>query len=537
MEDTRVELIQELDDWEKSEIDAVTMMWMYGGAGTGKTALLLTFADLCKRYGRVVGAFFASNRIANCGDGDRIVATLAIQLIESLPSTKSYVYKAIRKDRHLFTKGREVQISKLIIEPIKKVARFSRFLKALRVRSYPSLIIIDGLDEVTGKDVQSDIIRIIGDAMKDIRLPLRFLIASRPEPHIVDAVGQLQSHFPGHVSKINLSEDALARRDIEVYLRKKLAEARSMHPEVPPDWPGPEIVSQLADKASGHFIYATTVMAYIITRYCCPDERLGIIRGLLRAPPGDAPFAQLDFLYTHITSNANNRHGILKVLGQLLIARNMLSEHDILGSPANSSSPKRLEAILRLKPGDIRRILTDMHSLLKIGSSHEDIKILHASFPDFLFDPLRSKDFIINTAEACVELGLGYIRTICNLSCTSELQLQRTTLTFVLCFRIISSVANFVHFEEAGTFERLVGSAVKYCTEAGLGGQLSEGLNRVLSQYELFVYSAPWKRHPATLTLKKIYTLLAVGFFKSLCALQANLLLGKWISQSPRIRC
>ena len=433
MEDTRVELIQELDDWEKSKVDAATMMWMYGGAGTGKTALLLTFADLCKQYGRAVGAFFVSNRIATCGDGDRIVATLAIQLMKSLPSTKSYIYKAIREDRHLFTKGREVQMSKLIIEPIKKVERFYRFLKKLRVRSYPRLIIIDGLDEVTGKDVQSDLIRIIGGAMQDIRLPLRFLIASRPEPHIVDAVGQLQSHFSWRVSQIDLSEDAMARRDIEVYLRRRFVEARSMHPEVAADWPGPDIISQLADKASGHFIYAATVMAYIITRYRSPEERLSIIRGLLRAPPGDTPFAQLDFLYTHITSNANNRHGILKVLGQLLVARNMLSEHDILGSPANSSSPKRLEAILRLKPGDIRRILTDMHSLLKIGSNDEDIKILHASFPDFLFDPLRSKDFIINTTEARVELGLGYIRAICNPSCMSKLQLQCTVLTFAVC--------------------------------------------------------------------------------------------------------
>jgi len=90
MEDTRVELSRELDDWEKSDIDAATMMWAHGGAGTGKTALLLTFADFCKLHGRSAGAFFASNRIANCGDGDRIVATLAIQLMEALPSTKRY---------------------------------------------------------------------------------------------------------------------------------------------------------------------------------------------------------------------------------------------------------------------------------------------------------------------------------------------------------------------------------------------------------------------------------------------------------------
>src|SRR6188768_2143071 len=73
MEETRVELAQELDDWEKSSIGAATMKWVFGGAGEGKTALLLTFADLCKRHKRSVGAFFASNRIADCSDGSRII--------------------------------------------------------------------------------------------------------------------------------------------------------------------------------------------------------------------------------------------------------------------------------------------------------------------------------------------------------------------------------------------------------------------------------------------------------------------------------
>jgi len=113
----------------------------------------------------------------------------------------------------------------------------ARFLETVTFgfMSYPTLIVIDGLDEITGKEVQSDIIRIIGDTMQDIRLPLRFLVASRPEPHIVDAVKDLQSRFEGRVSQINLSEDTMARRDIEVYLRRKFAEVRSMHPEVPPD--------------------------------------------------------------------------------------------------------------------------------------------------------------------------------------------------------------------------------------------------------------------------------------------------------------
>ena len=173
MEETRVELGQELDDWEKNPIDAVTMKWVLGGAGEGKTALLLTFADLCRQHKRSVGAFFASNRIAGCSDGNRIVPTLAVQLMQALPSTAKYIDRALRDDPLLLSKGREVQMNALIVEPIKRIERMTRFLTTITfgLITYPTLIVIDGLDEVTGKDIQVDFIKIIGNTMKDIRLP------------------------------------------------------------------------------------------------------------------------------------------------------------------------------------------------------------------------------------------------------------------------------------------------------------------------------------------------------------------------------
>jgi len=80
------------------------------------------------------------------------------------------------------------------------------------------------------------------------------------------------------------------------------------------------------------------------------------------------------------------------------------------------------------------------------------------------------------------------------------------------------SAATFISLEQAGTFEQNVGSAVKYCTEAGLSRQLSEEFKNadIFRQYELLIHSEPWKRHPATLTLKKIYALLMVLFFRLL---------------------
>ena len=412
MEGTRVELGDELDDWEKCLLDAATMMWVSGGTGMGKTALLLTFADLCRKHGRSVGAFFASNRIASCSDGNRIFATLALQLMENLPSTKRYISKALRDDPHLFSKGREVQMTKLIVEPIKKVARVARLLKTIGLRSYPTLIVIDGLDEIEGKDVQIDIIRIIGNAMKNVRLPLRFLVASRPEPHICQAIDKLRSQFPqDRVSTIDLREDALARRDIQRYFNVKFQEVRDMHPELSDDWPGTDIIMQLVDKASGQFIYATTIMLYIMSPYYSSDDRLAIIRGLMAKPTGDTPYHNLDELYSHIVRKATRREDILQIMA-LLIVLNALSSS--LNTAASNStvqlcSPRRLNEILGFKQGEVRRCLTDMHSLIDIEEDDRNMRIYHKSFPDFLLDRSRSHEFHINWIDQVYDRVYSFI--------------------------------------------------------------------------------------------------------------------------------
>ena len=403
MEETRVELRAELDDWEKSPIDAATMKWVLAGAGEGKTALLLTFADLCRQQKRSVGAFFASNRIADCSDGNRIVATLAVQLMRALPSTAKYINRAIRDDPHLLSKGREVQMNALIVEPIKRIAKITRFLAAITfgLKAYPTLVVIDGLDEVNGKDIQTDIIRIIGNMMKNVRLPLRFLVASRPEPHIVDAINTIRSQLPKNcVSIMDLREDTLVHRDIRRYFQVKFEEVRAKDIDLPQDWPGEDVIDQLVDKASGQFIYAATIMPYIMFEYHSPAKRLAVIRGLLEKPPGDEPYQNLDELYSLIVRNANRRVDMLRIMALfILINRLIATANAPAGTFARLCSPQKLGDILGFEKGDVRRCLRDMHSVVNVRDDSLDIQIYHKSFPDYLLDPTRSNEFFIKVED------------------------------------------------------------------------------------------------------------------------------------------
>jgi len=53
----------------------------------------------------------------------------------------------------------------------------------------------------------------------------------------------------------------------------------------------------------------------------------------------------------------------------------------------------------------------DVHSVVNCRGDYHDIQIYHKSFPDFLLDPSRSKDFAVNTEDAHVSLFSHLILT------------------------------------------------------------------------------------------------------------------------------
>jgi len=413
MEGTREAIIQEILDWLKKVTKSPSILWLRGPAGHGKTALEFTIAEICKREGLLIGSFFFSNRIANCSDGSLLFATLAAQLIQAFPKTKRYIDKAIRNDPHIFDKALETQMKALIVEPIQRIATMTRILDAVTFgwMSYPTLIVIDGLDECVGLDVQDEIIRIIGDLVQQVGLPFRFLIASRPEPNLCKAFDKLQSRLSkDSLSTLLLTEDALTRRDIRIYFEGKFSELRAQYSYLPAEWPGPDTIMRLVDKASGQFVYATTIIMYISSADDRPDDRLDVILKLLDTPAGDAPYAPLDQLYSYIVLSVKHRREVLLILGQLILAKEMANEEDILGS----NSQRRIEVILNFRVGDVKRLLNSMHSVIDIG---DNLKLLHASFHDFLLDPSRSNDFVVKLPEARRMLELAYIRAICSPPC------------------------------------------------------------------------------------------------------------------------
>jgi len=378
--------------WEEG-LDAF-IMWVYGPAGAGKSAIAQTIAEMCEEEMILLASFFFSRNDPSRSNVNPLIATIAYQITLNLPHVREAILGAIERDPLIFTKSLAVQFKSLIVAPLQPLAEAGFFGEPTARR----LVIIDGLDECSDPKVQENILEVLGNAQRQHRLPLIFFFASRPEQHISLAFST--GILPNITTCIALDESYLPDEDIRLFLTDKFQGIRSTHrlrTYIPPQWPLPDVLNQLVRNSSGQFIYASTVIHYVSSIRHKPTDRLDIVLAI-RPPQKDLPFAELDALYSHIFTSVEEIEPVLEILSLFLI------------SAPFPPSPPTIEEFLFLQPGDVELYLGDLSSLVNIVPEQE-IKILHASLADFLLDHTRSKEFWINPrsrhtmfARRCLQL-------------------------------------------------------------------------------------------------------------------------------------
>ena len=369
--------------WIKWEEDLNSfIMWVYGPAGAGKSAIAQTIAEMCEEEMILLASFFFSRNDPSRSTAKRLIATIAYQITLNLPQVRDAILGAIGQDPLIFSKSLAVQVKSLIAVPLQPLVEAGFFKDPLSRR----LVIIDGLDECSDPKVQQSIVDVLANAQRQHQLPLIFLYASRPEQHI--ALPFSTGILLNVTVRIALDESYLPDEDIQLYLSDKFQDIKSTHrlrAYIPPQWPLPDVLKKLVTKSSGQFIYASTVIRYVSSIRHKPMDRLDIIFGI-RPPQKDLPFAELDALYRHILAGVEDIEPILEILSFLFFCSpNILTRW---GSP-------QIEEFLSLQPGDVELYLGDLSSLVNVGSN-QGIYVLHASLTDFLIDPTRSKELWIN---------------------------------------------------------------------------------------------------------------------------------------------
>jgi hypothetical protein len=368
-----------------SETDAF-ILWLHGPAGAGKTAIARRVAELCEAQGLLLASFLFFRSDPKRNTMKPLVANITYSVARVIPITNELIKIAIEADPLILTYSIEVQLTKLVLEPLRFLADQGHFLSG----NFPRLVVIDGLDECLDKDGQTNLIQFLASAVVRNQLPLKFLIVSRPEAHIKLAVALASQRTT--FSHLELNDDFLPDEDIRRFLTDKLHEIKTCHPfrlGIPSFWPSKQQMDELIRKASGQFIYASLVVRFVKSACDSPMRQLDIVLGLRPPIDHDLPFAELDTLYRFILSRAKQLDLVLLILG----VRYTLERHCSVWRLTT------MENVLGLEDGDISIYLSPLNSLLKIDPRrHPPITFHHSSFSDFLCNPERSG------TDYCIEL-------------------------------------------------------------------------------------------------------------------------------------
>ena len=360
-----------------------------------------------------MASFFWSRSAAGRNNEERLIASLAYQLLTAIPHLRHLIEEAIATDPYIFTRSLAAQMESLIIHPMKRAFENNR--KGRVDFESPKVIILDGLDECATQEAQQSILRVIADSVRKFPIPICFLIASRPEKAIRDSFND--QPFLTITARLVLDDRYHPDDDIKLFLVesfesvKRTHELRSLLPRV---WPTDDEIDQLVRKSSGQFIYAATVVKFVKSSRGRPNEQLDIILGTAAAADA-APFAELDGLYCRIFSLVSKDH--------LPRALEVLSVAFLVETYGEHLTARRIETILSYRRGELQLILMDLHSVLYVpvlkSEDDEDefdeenkLRVLHASLQDFLMDASRSREFYIDEGKAHARIAQHFLRYI-----------------------------------------------------------------------------------------------------------------------------
>ena len=394
---TRVAVIQRIINWIIGDIAFATLIfWLYGAAGAGKSSIAHTLAERCSMDGWLLATFFFWKSATERNTVDRFAATIAYQVSRAIPALHPLIEDAVESDPMIFHHSVDVQLDKLIIEPLHRLHSLDHDF-----RDCPFVIIIDGLDECQGDLVQSGLVKSLTTAFLRSPFIVRIFITSRPEI-------QLQSRFNSspmqpHLSRLALSDKYSPEKDIYRFLKDSFKAMRQDHPlasHIPLSWPGPKILREIAQKSSGQFIFASTTLKYVCGEPSeLPTRRLDVIRQL-QPPRGeeDLPYAELNFLYNYVLSKVRGIERVMQILGLLFIL-----------NPYTIHSTTSVDEFLFWTPGETQACLSQLASVIECNADSE-IDILHASLQDFLCDPSRSRQFYLCRESVLSNIALLGLR-------------------------------------------------------------------------------------------------------------------------------
>ena len=357
---TRDTIIKDIIQWVNSPNGDFPRMFLLSGmAGTGKSAIAHTVAELCHMQKRL-GSFYCFDRADQVNRRpNNLLSTIALDIADVDQHWKMSLYNIVKGDRSLRTTGSATkQFENFILEPAKAMVTVG-----------PILVIIDALDESAEGKSRKDLLDTLAEGISDLPSNFRILVTTHPEPDIVSTFKNNQ-----HIvhKSMNTIDEASTKDDITLFVENYLSDVSSLEKE----WPDKRWRQMLVDSSQGLFQWASTACRAI-------KDPKGVLPETERLSRFMKPSAsRLDALYSEALGQAFHGRDKADVSYCKLVMGRVLATKEPLSISAHSE--------LQNDKG-VEIILPQLGSFLS-GVDRQDtpIRPLHASFFEFLTDQNRS---------------------------------------------------------------------------------------------------------------------------------------------------
>ncbi|KAF9542082.1 WD40 repeat-like protein [Agrocybe pediades] len=377
---TREQILDDLRTWVKDS-QGSKVFWMNGMAGTGKTTILYSFCEWLEENKRLAGNFFCSRASTSCRDLNNIVRSIAYQLAHYSPAFRSQLCEILEEKQNPHTLNVGEQFKWVMAMPLEN---------SKDAIPDGAIIVVDALDECGDVSATALFLKVLMSYAT--RLPIKFLVASRPEPVILK--NMQTPNFSPSILRLHDIEQSLVEADIRLYLQEALF---TMSPS-----PSAGVIERLTRRSGKLFIYAATVARYINPedKVVNSKTRLDTVLGI-SSSSASLQEQELDKLYTTILLSAFDKDNFEEE--ELKVASLVLRTAICAIEPMTT---RTMSKILALRQEDVLSTLSRLQSVLHVqGGLSGLVSVLHASFPDFLLNEARSREFYCNVVEHNTKLA------------------------------------------------------------------------------------------------------------------------------------
>jgi len=375
MQGTRVKLLNDVLALLKSHTSP-HIVWIAGMAGTGKTSIALTLCRMLWLDESVFlgGSFFCSRSAGSVERTDvkRIIPTLATLLARQHPWFTTCLARQISETPDVAHWSVRSQIEHLIERPLAELAR----------ATYTGHIVfvIDALDECNNHSLLGELINSIADFK--CKLPVKFLLTSRPEMHI--RTTPISDPVLSSILRLHMVDPGQVTADIRLYIGTKLVQASKTA-----TWCSVNDVDALVTLSGGLFIFASTVLKYVLNRGNDAGRRERLRKATTAITHSAVAMNPLDRMYELVITEASQSD---QVDTEELERMRML-----LACVLTARAPLSVQALADLtasSPDTLRGSLERLHSLVYLPEDDIEpgVRALHASFGDYMLE--RASDHI-----------------------------------------------------------------------------------------------------------------------------------------------